>query len=292
MVRSMTGFGRGEVTLDGVTYTVEVKSVNHRYFEFSSRMPRSFIFLEEKLKKFFASKIARGKVEVFVGVDGSNSNPDVIKINEAVAISYVTALKELKSKFGLAGKISVSDVAANNDIFITQRQKCDEETVWNAVSEAAGIAVDAFIKMREVEGARLFDDIVSRCDFILEKVAFVETRSPETLNNYRTRLETKMREILEDNNIDEQRLLTETAIFADKIAVDEETVRLKSHISQLKTMLEGSEAVGRKLDFVVQEMNRETNTIGSKAQDLEIAHTVVEMKAEIEKIREQIQNIE
>ena len=292
MIRSMTGYGRFEVTEQDTVYSVEVKSVNHRYFEFSVRTPRGYAFLEDKLKSFFASRVARGKVEVYVSVEGGARSAGVITLNEEYAASYIAALRKLKKRFALKGNISLRQVAANNEVFLTERPKNDEDAIWTAVSKAAQGAVDAFIKMRETEGARLASDVISRCDHILEMVAFVEKRSPETLNSYRERLEQKMREVLADNHIDEQRLLTETAIFADKIAVDEETVRLKSHISQLKTMLASSDAVGRKLDFVVQEMNRETNTIGSKAQDIEIAHTVVDIKAEIEKIREQIQNIE
>ncbi len=292
MIRSMTGFGRFEVNLDDTVYTVEVKSVNHRFFEFSVRTPRGYTFLEDKLKSFFAKRVARGKVEVFVSVEGSARSAGVIRVNDDYADSYVSALRSLKKRYGLAGRISVRDVASNGEVFVTERPKTNEDEIWAAVEQAAEGAVNAFISMREIEGARLAEDVINRLEHILEMVAFVEKRSPETLQNYRARLEQKMREVLEDTHIDEQRILTEAAIFADKIAVDEETVRLRSHIEQLKNMLNGDEPVGRKLDFVVQEMNRESNTIGSKAQDLEIAHTVVEIKAEIEKIREQIQNIE
>lgn len=292
MVRSMTGYGRFEVNVEDTVYSVEVKSVNHRFFEFSVRTPRGYTFLEDKLKNFFSKRVARGKIEVYVGIDGGARSSGVIKVNPSYADSYVEALRFLKKRYGLGGKITVSDVAANNDVFITERVGINEDEVWAAVEQAAEGAVNAFISMREVEGARLAKDVTDRLDNILSMVAKVEERSPETLKNYRERLEQKMREVLEDTHIDEQRILTETAIFADKIAVDEETVRLKSHIAQLKEMFAGSEAIGRKLDFVVQEMNRETNTIGSKAQDIEIAHIVVDVKAEIEKIREQIQNIE
>lgn len=292
MIRSMTGYGRHEVSFDGSVYSVEVKSVNHRFFEFSVRTPRGYAFLEDKLKSFFSKRVARGKVEVYVTVEGGARSAGVIRVNEAYADSYVAALRALKKRYGLAGKLSVRDVASNSEVFVTERPKTNEEEIWAAIEEAAEGAVNAFVAMREIEGQRLADDVNIRCDHILEMVAFVERRSPETLQNYRARLEQKMREVLEDAHVDEQRLLTETAVFADKIAVDEETVRLKSHIDQLRTMLNGDEPVGRKLDFVVQEMNRESNTIGSKAQDMEIAHTVVDIKAEIEKIREQIQNIE
>ncbi len=292
LIRSMTGYGRVEVNFEDSVYSVEVKSVNHRFFEFSVRTPRGYSFLEEKLKNFFSKRVARGKIEVYVGVEGGTSSSGVISVNTEFADNYVKALKTLKKRYGLSGKLSVKDVISNNDVFITKRPKTNDEEVWEAVEKAAEGAVEAFIKMREIEGKRLAEDVGSRCADILKMVETIESRSPETLNNYRMRLEAKMREVLEDTNIDEQRILTETAIFADKIAIDEETVRLKSHISQLCEMLEGDEAIGRKLDFVVQEMNRETNTIGSKAQDIEIARIVVDIKAQIEKIREQIQNIE
>ncbi len=292
MIRSMTGYGRCEVTLQDTTYSVEVKSVNHRFFEFSVRTPRGFAFLEDKLKNFFSKRVARGKIEVHVGIEGGARSSGIIRVNESYADSYVDALRHLKKRYGLGGKLTVSDIAANNDVFIIERQGINEDEAWAAVEQAAEGAVNAFINMRQLEGERLAKDILGRCDHILEMVLAVEERSPETLKNYRERLETKIREVLADSNVDEQRILTESAIFADKIAVDEETVRLRSHIFQLGEMLSGSEAVGRKLDFVVQEMNREANTIGSKAQDIEITHTVVDIKAEIEKIREQIQNIE
>ena len=292
MVRSMTGYGRFELLKDGVNYTVEIKSVNHRYFEFSARTPKGCAFLEEKLKAFFADRIARGKIEVYVGMDGGSRSSSVVTVNEAVADSYVEALKALKKKYGLSGKVSLSDVISNNDVFLIERPKLNEDEVWSAVEQAATGAVEAFIKMRETEGERLAQDVKSRCEYILNMVGEVEKNAPETLKNYRERLEKKLREVLEDTSIDEQRILTEAAIFADKIATDEETVRLRSHINQLVSMIDSDETLGKKFDFVVQEMNREANTIGSKAQNIEITRIVVEIKGEIEKIREQIQNIE
>lgn len=292
MVRSMTGYGRFELLKDGVNYTVEIKSVNHRYFEFSARTPKGCAFLEEKLKAFFADRIARGKIEVYVGMDGGSRSSSVVTVNEAVADSYVEALKTLKKKYGLSGKVSLSDVISNNDVFLIERPKLNEDEVWSAVEQAATGAVEAFIKMRETEGVRLAEDVKSRCNHILEMVGLVEKNAPETLKNYRERLEKKLREVLENSSIDEQRILTEAAIFADKIAVDEETVRLRSHIEQLISMINSDETLGKKFDFVVQEMNREANTIGSKAQNVEITRIVVDIKGEIEKIREQIQNIE
>ncbi|MBQ4154699.1 MAG: YicC family protein [Clostridia bacterium] len=292
MVKSMTGYGRCEIVNVGTTFTVEVKSVNHRYFEFSCRTPRGYAFLEEKLKSFFASKISRGKVDVYLSIVGQEQSVGDVHINEEFAAQYISALKKLKKQFGLSGKVSLESVASNNEIFVTEHKKINEEEIWVQVSKACEGAVEAFVEMRKQEGAKLAEDVISRSNFILEKVAFVEKRSPETVAEYRGRLEQKIKELLGDKTVDEQRLLTEVAIFADKVAVAEETVRLRSHIDQLKKLIDGDEPVGRKLDFVVQEMNRETNTIGSKAQNIEIAHTVVEIKAEIEKIREQIQNIE
>ena len=292
MIRSMTGYGRFEVIEQDTVYSVEVKSVNHRFFEFSVRTPRGYAFLEDKLKNFFSKRVARGKIEVYVGVEGGARTAGVIRVNSDYADSYVAALKEIKKRYGIKGKLTLKDITSNNEVFVTERPKTNDDEVWQAVEKAAEGAVEAFVAMREVEGKRLADDVIGRCNNILQMVATIESRSPETINLYRERLEKKMREVLEDTNIDEQRILTETAIFADKIAVDEETVRLKSHISQLTELLSGDEAVGRKLDFVVQEMNREANTIGSKASDIEIARIVVDIKAEIEKIREQIQNIE
>lgn len=292
MVKSMTGYGRAEAVSNGITYGIEVKSVNHRYFEFSCRTPRGFSFLEEKLKSFFSGEIFRGKVDVFLTVSGSEQTKGTVRINDDYAEQYISALKELKSKYGLSGKVKVSDVVSNNEIFVFEHPKIDEEEVWNTVKIACEGALKSFIEMRKIEGTRLADDVNSRCDFILEKVAFVEERSPETVKEYSKRLEQKIKELLDDKTIDEQRLITEVAVFADKVAVAEETVRLKSHIAQVNSLISSDQPVGRKLDFVVQEMNRETNTIGSKAQDIQIAHTVVEIKAEIEKIREQIQNIE
>ena len=292
MVRSMTGYGRFELLKNGVNYTVEIKSVNHRYFEFSVRTPKGCAFLEEKLKAFFAKRITRGKVEVYVGMEGGARSNSVVTVNEAVADSYVTALKTLKKKYGLSGKVSLSEVITNNDVFVIERPQMNEEEIWSAVEEAANGAVEAFIKMRETEGVRLAEDVKSRCEHILQMVEEVEKRAPETLVSYRERLEKKLKEVLEDTSIDEQRILTEAAIFADKIAVDEETVRLRSHINQLVSMIDSDETLGKKFDFVVQEMNREANTIGSKSQNVEITRVVVDIKGEIEKIREQIQNIE
>ena len=291
-VASMTGFGRAKETIDGMDITVEIKSVNHRYFEFYAKTPRTAQFLEEKLKSFCQERIARGKVEVTVIVDNKNDDAVELEVNKAYADAYIAALRQLSIVYSLPNDLKLSDLVGVPDIFSAKRTEIDENTLTLAVLSVTEKAVDAFCEMRKIEGERLKKDVLSRAASILEKVAFIESKSPETVAAYRQRIEQKIKELLDNVQIDEQRLLTETAIFADKVAVDEETVRLKSHIKQLDSMLNAGGTVGRKLDFIVQEMNREANTIGSKAQDLLIGQTVVDIKSEIEKIREQIQNIE
>lgn len=292
MVRSMTGFGRAKAEIDSLDITVEIKSVNHRYFEFSCRVPRAYSFLEEKIKSKLSAAISRGKVEVCVLIDFNNENSTLIEVDKQYTAAYLNAIKSLSKEFGIKNDIKASCLIGNNDIFKVKRQVLEDEVITNAVFTVLDEAIKNFITMRSEEGERLFNDVKNRTEFILEKVAFIEERSPETVAEYRNRIEQKIKELLGDTSIDEQRILTEVAIFADKVAVAEETVRLRSHIKQFETLVSSSDAVGRKLDFIVQEMNREANTIGSKAQDIEIAHTVVDIKSEIEKIREQIQNME
>lgn len=292
MVRSMTGFGRAKQQINGLDITIEIKSVNHRYFEFSARLPRVYNFLEDKIKSTLAGSISRGKVEVSVSVEDNSENATVVEINREYANAYISALKLLSKEYKIKNDIKVSSFAGNSDVFKVRKQVLEDQVIENAVLTVLKSALDNFIEMRTVEGERLVNDVKSRTAFILEKVEFIEKRSPETVKAYQERIEQKIKELLEDTAIDEQRILTEVAIFADKVAVAEETVRLRSHIKQFEDLLNSDEAVGRKLDFIVQEMNRETNTIGSKAQDIEIAHTVVDIKSEIEKIREQIQNME
>ena len=292
MVRSMTGFGRAKKEIDSLDITVEIKSVNHRYFEFSARLPRSYNFLEEKLKSFLSEYISRGKVEISVMIEDNSQNATVVEIDRDYANAYITALKQLSKEFKIKNDIGASSFVGNNDLFKVRRKVADDQTVQNAVLTVAKEALDNFIEMRSIEGERLLNDVKSRTAYILKKVEFIEERSPETVKLYKERIEQKIKELLNDTAPDEQRILTEVAIFADKVAVAEETVRLRSHIKQFEDLLSDTNPVGRKLDFIVQEMNRETNTIGSKAQDIEIAHTVVDIKSEIEKIREQIQNME
>ncbi|MBR4073695.1 MAG: YicC family protein [Clostridia bacterium] len=288
----MTGFGRAKETIGGMDITVEIKSVNHRYFEFFAKTPRTCQFLEDKLKTFCQDKISRGKVELTVIIDNKNEDAVELEINKAYADAYVSALKQLSVVYSLPYDITISDLAGNSDIFTAKRKEIDEAAVTEVVLTVTQKAVENFIAMRTVEGERLKADVCGRADAILEKVSFIESKTPETVAAYRQRIEQKIRELLDNVHIDEQRLLTETAIFADKVAIDEETVRLRSHIKQLKEMFNEGGVIGRKLDFIVQEMNRETNTIGSKSQNLEIGQSVVDIKSEIEKIREQIQNIE
>lgn len=292
MLKSMTGYGHAQKTVHGKDITVEIRSVNHKFLDFTAKVPRSYAFVEDKIRTFVKDRISRGKVDVFVSIARSDDTAADVVLNESLAAGYVAALRRLGEKFGLVDDISISSVARYTDIFTVKKPEENEDELWNDVSEVLNEALDGFVRMRETEGAKLYDDVMSRMNVILATVGRIEERSPETLANYSARLREKIEELKGDTSIDEQRLLTEIAIFADKIAVDEETVRLRSHFAQMKDMLDSGEAVGRRLDFIVQEMNREANTIGSKCQDAEIAHMVVEIKAEIEKIREQIQNIE
>ena len=292
MLKSMTGYGRAQKILNGRDILVEIRSVNHRYYEYSSRIPRTYSYIDEKLKALLKNSISRGKVEAAVTINNIEGKDTEIAINKGVAEGYVAALRSVSEELSLTDDLSLSKLIKLPDIFTVQKTPDDEEQVWNDVAEVAQEAVAKFVEMRSTEGERLKKDITEKADGILRMVMEVERLSPITVENYRNRLYKKLSEVLENKDIDEQRILTEAAIFSEKIAVDEETVRLRSHISQLKNMLNSNEAVGRKLDFIVQEMNREVNTIGSKAQDLNITKIVVDMKAEIEKIREQIQNIE
>lgn len=292
MICSMTGYGRAQGSCNALSITVELKSVNSRYFEFNCRLPRGYLFLEDKLKSYVQSRVSRGKIEMFVSIESEGDSNICVSLNKGYLDSYMLALDELAKTYKIKNKVTTADFIGNSDAFVISRSKINEEEVTASVLAVAEEAVTNFIDMRRIEGHKLFDDVKNRVEYILSRVAFVEEKSPETVAQYREKLEGKIRELLGDAQIDEARLITETAIYADKVAVAEETVRLRSHIEQLCTMMENGGSVGRKLDFIVQEMNRETNTIGSKAQNLDIAQTVVDIKSEIEKIREQIQNIE
>lgn len=293
MVKSMTGFGRAQKEIDGMNISVEIKSVNHRGFEFGCKTPRTYGFLDDKLKSLFQSMIARGKVECYVTINALDSDDCTVEVNHSLANGYYNALKELAQRYGLREDISVSSLArCSNDIFVVCKAAADEDAVWEAVKSVATEALQSFIAMRGVEGEKLKADVLSRSEAIIADVEYIEKRSPETVKAYNDKLLERIKNLLGDVNVDEQRLLTEAAIFADKVAVAEETVRLRSHIDQLHQLLACGEPVGRRLDFLAQEMNREANTIGSKAQDVDITKRVLNIKAEVEKIREQIQNIE
>lgn len=292
MIRSMTGFGRHQETVDGWTITVELKSVNHRYFEYTSRLPRAYGFLDDKLKKLLQNAISRGKVEIYVSLEAAEVSDTYVAVNEPLAKAYLEALQSMAETLSVRDDISVMNVARFPDVLTVRKTEADEEAVWNAVQPVAQAALEKFLSMREQEGNRMREDVLSRRLFLLSAVAQVEERSPQTVREHMQKVEARMRELLGTVTVDEQRLLTEAALFADKIATAEETVRLRSHLDQLETLMNSEEPVGRKLDFLIQEINRETNTIGSKAQDLQLAQVVVDMKSEIEKIREQIQNIE
>ena len=292
MINSMTGFGRARKILNNREIIVEVRSVNNRFCEFSARTPRNYGYFDERLKALFKSQITRGKVEVSVSIYKQEGADAEIAINKSIAAGYINALRSVKDEFSLTDDLSLSSIMRLPDVFTVVKTEDDEEEIWHDVSDVANGALALFLDMRKTEGAKLYDDVLSRLALIEENVTKIEERSPKVNDEYRDRLFAKLQEVLQDTNIDEQRVLTEAAIFADKTAVDEETVRLRSHIAQFRGLLEAKEPVGRKLDFLVQELNREVNTIGSKCQDITITRMVVDMKAEIEKIREQIQNIE
>ena len=288
----MTGFGRAEVSVGTRDIIVEIKSVNHRYYEFNCRMSRGYNYLEDKLKKYVGEKVSRGKVDMYVSITENDDTAVEVELNKPLAKGYIDAMQTLAEEYQVREDISVSVLSRFNDIFQISRPPADEEAVFNDVKVALDQALEQFIAMREAEGEKLKADILSRAETILSIVGEIEERSPVTVQEYRDRLYAKLTEVLQSNNIEEQRILTEAAIFADKVAVDEETVRLRSHFDQMTKFLDSGVPVGRKLDFIVQEMNREANTIGSKVNDSALAHKVVDIKGELEKIREQVQNIE
>lgn len=298
MAKSMTGYGRAQRLADGREVLVEIRAVNHRYYEFSARLPRTCMYLEDKLKALLSDYISRGKVEVSVSVNRPDGKDAQITVNRAVAMGYVNALRTMNGGVGEYGTpwldddITLSSLLRMPDVFNVTKEQDDEDAVWAIVSETAGEALNSFLQMRETEGKRLTDDLTAKLGALETMLNEVEAIAPTVTESYRERLYAKLKELMGETGIDEQRILTEAAIFAEKTAVDEETVRLRSHITQFRELLQSEEPVGRKLDFLVQEMNREVNTTGSKAQDLRITRLVVDMKSEIEKIREQLQNIE
>lgn len=292
MVKSMTGYGRAEETIRGCTITVELHSVNNRYLDCNIRLPRLYLFAEDGIKSRVQNTISRGKVDVFVTLDYAGKEEVKVTVNRPVADGYYGALKQLAQSYQLSEDISVSLLSRFPDVLLAEKAEEDTEQRAQDIYSVLDRALADFDEMRTKEGSRLRDDILSRTAAIEDMVTFVEERSPQTVSEYRAKLEARMQEVLQNTQIDESRLLTEAAIFADKVAVAEETVRLRSHIAQLREMLSKGGATGRKLDFLIQEFNREANTIGSKCSDIQIARQVVDIKAEIEKIREQVQNIE
>ena len=292
MIKSMTGYGSAKGTVEGLEITVELKSVNNRYLDSSVRLPRSFLFAEEAIKSAVQSHISRGKVDVFVSVDSSQAGDMTVRVNEPLLKGYIEAIRHIAEEYSLSDDMTAMSVSRFPDVLSVEKKDLDAEAISAGICAIAEEALRDFDTMRQREGAKLRDDVLSRLDTIDKLVSAVESEAPNTVAEYRKRLEQKMQEVLGATGIDENRILAEAAIFADHIAVDEETVRLRSHMSQLTTMINGSSPTGRKIDFLIQEFNQEANTIGSKCQNSQIAHVVVDLKSEIEKIREQIQNIE
>lgn len=289
---SMTGFGRERAVIDGKEYLVEIRSVNSRYCELAARIPRAYTYLEEKLKTLVKTQLTRGKAEVcllITDIEGKNTD---VTVNIPVVKKYLEEMRKCSAELGLKDDLELSDLFRMTDAFTVVREEEDEDKIWENVQTVAKAALEKFTQMREIEGEKMKADILSKLDNIEKMTEQIEVISPQTTAAYRERLYARLKEVLEDVQADDQRILTEAAVFADKTAVDEETVRLHSHFKQFRQMTQSKEPIGRKLDFLVQELNRETNTIGSKCQDIRVTKLVIEMKSEIEKIREQIQNIE
>ena len=292
MIKSMTGYGRAVETVNGREFTVELRSVNNRYLDCAVKLPRSVSFAEEAVKQAVKQSVSRGKVDVFITIKSENSDDTKITLNTSVLEGYLTAMRQMVNEFGVRDDISVSTVSRLPEVFSVEKPEVDEDQLKSDLMSVVDKALAGYDAMRAVEGQALDADLRRRGNTILELVSQVEAGNAQTVVDYRTRLENKLKEVLANTAIDESRILTEAAIFADKVAVDEETVRLRSHLQQMNSMLTAGGAVGRKLDFLLQEMNREANTIGSKCTDVKLARIVVDIKAELEKIREQTQNIE
>ena len=292
MIRSMTGYGRGEAVLHDRTITVELRAVNNRYLDCSVKIPRLYVFAEETIKSAVQKRVARGKMDVFVSIDATAADKVAVTLNRPVADGYYTALTQMRDAYGLRDDISVSLLSRFPDVFLVEKEQGDADVIAGDIAQVLAMALDDFNAMREREGEKLAQDVRSKAANIEALLAKVEERSPASVAEYREKLRTRMEEVLANTQIDESRILTEAALFADKVAVDEETVRLHSHLSQLEDMLTQGGPIGRKLDFLIQEFNREANTIGSKCSDVEMSRIVVDIKGEIEKIREQVQNIE
>ena len=292
LIKSMTGYGSAKGEAAGFEVSIELKSVNNRYLETSVRLPRNFMFVEEAIKSAVAKHITRGKVDVFVTVSASEVDDIAVKVNKSLLENYLAALNGIADEYKLSNDISVMNIAKLPDVLSVERNEVDAEAITEGIIAVLESALNDYDEMRIREGEKLKADVLSKLAAISELVSMVEEASPLTVAKYREKLEQKMLEVLSDTQIDESRLIQEVAIFADHVAVDEETVRLRSHMSQLETMLNTGSPIGRKIDFLIQEFNRESNTIGSKCQNSDVAHIVVDLKSEIEKIREQIQNIE
>ena len=292
MIKSMTGYGRAVATVGGREFTVELRSVNNRYLDCTVKLPRALSFAEDAVKQAVKASVSRGKVDVFVTMKSENADDTTITLNKTVLEGYLTAMRQMVAEYEVHDDISVSTVSRLPEVFSVEKPQVDEEQLQKDLMDVVAQALAGYDAMRCTEGQALDADLRSRGETILELVAQVEAGNAQTVIDYRTRLENKLKEVLAATNIDESRILTEAAIFADKVAVDEETVRLRSHLAQMNEMLTSGGAVGRKLDFLLQEMNREANTIGSKCTDVRLARIVVDIKAELEKIREQTQNIE
>ncbi len=292
MIKSMTGFGRCEITENNRKFTVEMKSVNHRYLDINIKMPKKLNFFESSIRTELKNYISRGKVDLFIAYEDYTENNASIRYNRELAAEYMKYLRQMQEDFGLEDDIRVSTLSRYPDVFTMEEQNVDEEKLWKELQEAIRGAAEGFVQTRIVEGEHLRDDLIEKLDGMLKLVDFIAERSPQIVQEYRQKLEDKVKDLLGDAQVDENRLLTEVTIFADKVCVDEELVRLRSHITTTKaTLLEGG-SIGRKLDFIAQEMNREANTTLSKSNDLEISNCAIELKTEIEKVREQIQNIE
>ena len=292
LIKSMTGYGRAVQTVNGREFTVELRSVNNRYLDCTVKLPRSVSFAEEAVKQAVKASVSRGKVDVYISIKSEGANDTKVTLNTEVVSGYLEAMRQMVSEFGIRDDISVSTVSRLPEVFTVEKPEVDEEQLKEDLMSVVAKALEGYDAMRTVEGKALDADLRSRGETILGLVSQIEAGNGQTVIDYRTRLENKLKEVLANTAIDESRILTEAAIFADKVAVDEETVRLRSHLQQMNTMLSGGGAVGRKLDFLLQEMNREANTIGSKCSDVRLARFVVDIKAELEKIREQTQIIE
>lgn len=292
MIRSMTGFGRCEMTVNGYDISVEIKAVNHRYADYGIKLPRAYNFLEEDVKGFLQQHIKRGKIDVYITIHKELDDSKEIILNEALAEGYYNALCAIADKFDIKNDISVSSIARYSDIFEIKHPKEDEDLIKSSLMEVLSDALNGFISAREREGTKLATDMISRIADIKKEVSRIEELAPDTVIEHKNNIEQRIKELLGDTKVDENRLLTETAIYADKLSVNEEIVRLNCHLDEFDRIMEKGDAVGRRLDFLLQEMNRETNTIGSKANNLEISNIVIGIKSELEKVREQLQNLE